>query len=32
LSVAEGSADWFHEPKMLLTSLPITHTGQRRAN
>jgi hypothetical protein len=32
LSVAEGSADRLHEPKTLLTSLPIINTGQRRAN
>src|ERR1700747_461523 len=31
LSVAEGSADRLHEPKTLLTSLPIINTGQRRA-
>ena len=31
LSVAEGSADRLHEPKTLLTSLPIINSGQRRA-
>src|SRR6267143_1697666 len=32
LSVAESSADWLHESKTPLTSLPITHTRQRRAS
>ena len=32
LSVAEGSADRCDEPKTLLTSLPISHTRQRRAS